>query len=58
VADPAYTTMLKDLFPGHNDDYYNMLKMCGTIGSPVFENLPQADKVALMNFFYNNGIYY
>jgi hypothetical protein len=57
LIDPDYKAMLMEIFPGHDTAFYDMLKMAGTQGSPIFEDLPQPDKDALYVFFLQNGIY-
>jgi hypothetical protein len=57
VLDPDYKAMLTEIFPGHDDAYYDMLKYAGTVGSPIFDNLPEAEQNAIRLFFTNNGIY-
>lgn len=72
VMDSDYRSMLMEIFPGHEQDsnnfyntttgeqwdYYGMLRFAGTIGSPIFNDLAQADQDALIDFFDRNGINY
>lgn len=58
ILDTAYRAMLMEIFPDHDEAYYDMLRFAGTVGSPIFEDLPQAERTAILDFFTANGIYY
>ena len=57
VLDSDYSSMLMEIFPGHDSAYYDMLRFAGTPGSPIFDNLPQAERDAIQQFFIANGFY-
>lgn len=71
-SDNGYKSMLKEIFPGHENDgyyyvcpttgkeydFYDMLKFAGTVGTSIFDDLPQAEQDAITDFFETNGIYY
>ena len=56
ISDPQYLAWLKEAFPGCSDSFYNDLRYAGTIGSPVWNSLSQAEKDRLITFFQTNGI--
>lgn len=58
VDSPEYKTMLRDMFYGHGDEYYDTLSYAGTIGTPTFENLEPRVKEEIINFFIRNEIYW
>ncbi|MDD4191551.1 MAG: hypothetical protein PHI28_09470 [Mangrovibacterium sp.] len=58
VLEPDYRAMLKEIFPGFTEAEYDMLRFAGTLGSPIFDDLPQAERTAIIDFFITNGIYY
>jgi len=56
ISDPQYLAWLKEAFPGCSDSFYNDLRYAGTIGTPAFYNLPQAEQARLIKFFEDNNI--
>jgi len=58
ISDPQYLAWLKEAFPGCSDSFYNDLRYAGTIGTPVWDSLSQAEKDRLKKFFDDNNIPY
>lgn len=49
---------IKQAFTGYSDSFYNDLRYAGTIGSPIWNNLPYPEKIRLVEFVAANNIPY
>jgi len=58
ISDPDYVAWLQQAIPGKDAAFYQKLKYLGTIGSTVWNNLSQADRDSLIQFFEDNNFPY
>ncbi|MGL5788249.1 MAG: hypothetical protein ACRCX4_15765 [Bacteroidales bacterium] len=58
TKDPVYLHALEKLFPDKTLSFYDLMAYAGTMGSPVFEELPLNKQDELIDFFHRNKIYY
>lgn len=56
--DPLYLDALKKLFPDQSDQFYEMAQYAGTVGSPVFEDLPFEKQDELIALFHRYQVTY
>ncbi|MGL5731038.1 MAG: hypothetical protein ACRCX5_07940, partial [Bacteroidales bacterium] len=56
--DPLYLEALKTVFPNESEQFYQMARYAGTVGSPVFENLPYAKQDELIALFHRYNVTY
>lgn len=56
--DPLYLKALKTVFPNESDQFYQMAQYAGTVGSPVFEDLPYEKQDELIALFHRYQVTY
>ncbi|MGL4779735.1 MAG: hypothetical protein ACRCXN_02725 [Bacteroidales bacterium] len=56
--DPLYLEALKIVFPNESDQFYQMAQYAGTVGSPVFEDLPYEKQDELIALFHRYNVTY
>lgn len=58
TKDPVYLHALEKIFPDESLAFYGHMAYAGTMGSPVFEELPLNKQDELIDFFHRYKIYY